>query len=112
MADKAFYGQVQIVQGIPGGGVLCRHCQSRWWPQRSLRYADGRLNPDDTHVDACADLMQVMGAMIPLENGFQPLTNLTGSSEADPLNIAELGGGCRYQALQVAEVVDDPLDCA
>ena len=56
--------------------------------------------------------MQVMGAMIPLENGFQPLTNLTGSSEADPLNIAELGGGCRYQALQVAEVVDDPLDCA
>lgn len=56
--------------------------------------------------------MKVMGALIALEDGLQPLANLTGSSVADSLNVAELRGGCRHQGLQVTEVVDDPLDCA
>ena len=56
--------------------------------------------------------MKVMGALIAFEDGLQPLANLTGPSLADSLNVAELGGGCRHQGLQVTEVVDDPLDCA
>ena len=111
LADEALYGEVPVISRAAGGGVLCRHRPSRWWPQPPLCHADGCLNPAAI-VSASADLMKVMGALIAFEDGLQPLANLTGPSVADSLNVAELGGGCRHQGLQVTEVVDDPLDCA